>query len=174
MDLWAACGLKDAIHPIRGEFWRIVESQEQVATARLVDNLAEQGLLEELLEGAKPAPRPGSERLDYLLMTPFRYPPLRHGSRFGRAYEPSLLYGALAPATALAECAYYRFVFRAGMAEPPPGPINPATRCSAPATPPSRGCNYSSPPASASAPRSPTPPTTAPPRPWAAPCARPA
>ncbi|MBD3619087.1 MAG: RES family NAD+ phosphorylase [Chromatiales bacterium] len=124
MDLWAACGLEDVIHPIRGEFWRIVESQEQVATARLVDNLAEQGLLEELLEGVKPAPRSGSEHLDYLLMTPFRYPPLRHGSRFGRAYEPSLLYGALAPTTALAECAYYRFVFRAGMATPPPGPIN--------------------------------------------------
>ncbi|MDX5333164.1 MAG: RES family NAD+ phosphorylase [Gammaproteobacteria bacterium] len=124
MDLWAACGLKERIHPLRGEFWRIVESQEQVATTRLVDNLAEQALLEALLEGVKPAPRAGSERLDYLLMTPFRYPPLRHGSRFGQAFEPSLLYGALAPATALAECAYYRFVFRAGMAEPPPDPIN--------------------------------------------------
>jgi hypothetical protein len=45
---------------------------------------------------------------------------LRHGSRFGRRSEPSLLYGSLALPTLLAEAAYYRFLFWSGMAEPPP------------------------------------------------------
>ena len=45
----------------------------------------------------KPRP-PGHERLgrfDYLLRAPWRYPPLRWGSRFGRRFEPGLFYGAL-------------------------------------------------------------------------------
>lgn len=97
----------------------MVESQEQVATQRLVGNLAEQALLEDLLERSKP-PRRGPAALDYLLATPFRYPPLRHGSRFGRRHEPSLFYAACTRAVLLAESAYYRFVFWYGMAVPPP------------------------------------------------------
>ncbi|MCG6940875.1 MAG: RES family NAD+ phosphorylase [Thiohalocapsa sp.] len=99
---------------------RIVESQEQIATLALVDDLAEQAVLEELLEQAKPPVPAGAERLHYLLSTPFRYPPLRHGSRFGRRFEPSLFYGARRLPTLLAEAAYYRFVFWTAMAEPPP------------------------------------------------------
>jgi hypothetical protein len=72
----------------------MVESQQQIATSSLVDDLAEQALLEELIERSKPPLRSGTERLHYLLATPFRYPPLRHGSRFGGRFEPSLLYGA--------------------------------------------------------------------------------
>ena len=105
---------------LKGEVLRLVESQEQVATNQLVSSLARQAMLEEMLESTKPPLRPGTERLHYLLATPFRYPPLRHGSRFGRRHEPSLFYGALGARTVLAEAAYYRFVFWYGMATPPP------------------------------------------------------
>jgi hypothetical protein len=119
-DLWAVCEKDVRIAPLAGELLRIVESQQQVATLALVDDLAEQALLEELLERAKPPLPPGTERLHYLLATPFRYPPLRHGSRFGRRFEPSIFYGARRLTTLLAEAAYYRFVFWTGMETPPP------------------------------------------------------
>lgn len=43
-----------------------------------------------------------------------RYPPLEHGSRFGRPHEPSLWYGSEKLETAFAEAAYYRLLFFAG------------------------------------------------------------
>ena len=102
---------------------RLVESQEQIATNRIVASLAEQALLEELLETSKPPLPKGCEKLHYLLATPFRYPPLRHGSRFGGRDEPSIFYGAHTRDTVLAESAYYRFVFWQGMASAPPKPL---------------------------------------------------
>lgn len=122
-NLWQTCHLSTAIHPIDGELYRLVESQEQVATMQLVDNLEDQSLLEEMLDAAKPPPPPDSEHLHYLLYTPFRYPPLPYGSRYGARHEPSLFYGALVPATVMAEAAYYRFVFWQGMQTPPTSPI---------------------------------------------------
>ncbi|MCB1848768.1 MAG: RES family NAD+ phosphorylase [Halieaceae bacterium] len=104
-----------------GEVIRIVESQEQVATTRIVGNLVEQDLLEHMLEDSKPGSIDSG--LHYLLSTPFRYPPLRHGSRFGSTLEPSLFYGSLELRTCLQECAYYRFIFWYDMATPPPNPI---------------------------------------------------
>ncbi|WP_017940725.1 MULTISPECIES: RES family NAD+ phosphorylase [unclassified Thioalkalivibrio] len=109
---------------LRGEVLRLVESQEQVATNQLVSSLDRQAVLEAMLEATKPPLRPGTERLHYLLATPFRYPPLRHGSRFGRRHEPSLFYGALRERTVLAEAAFYRFVFWYGMATPPPSKLD--------------------------------------------------
>ncbi|ROQ29802.1 RES domain-containing protein [Gallaecimonas pentaromativorans] len=106
---------------IQGMGWRLVESQEQVATSQLVDNLAEQQLLEDLLDYSKPPRLAGTEHLHYLLATPFRYPPLLWGSRFGRAFEPSLFYGGKTINVTLTEGAYYRLVFYHSMAEPPPG-----------------------------------------------------
>ena len=82
-------------------------------------DLADQHRLERLLEASKPAGVPGTESLHYLLATPFRYPPLRHGSRFGSTLESSLFYGSASVAVALAETAYYRFVFRADAADLP-------------------------------------------------------
>jgi hypothetical protein len=120
-DLWAACRSGAIVSDLGGELTRVVESQEQIATSELVDDLAAQSLLEELIEGAKPPLRPGTERLHYLLAAPFRYPPLRHGSRFGSRHEPGLFYGACRLATALAETAFYRFLFWLGMTAPPPG-----------------------------------------------------
>lgn len=120
MDIWVACQAEVKLRPLAGTLLRMVESQEQVATTALVDSLAEQAVLEQMLDRTKPPLRPGTERLHYLLATPWRYPPLKHGSRFGRRSEPSLFYGSLSLTTLLAEVAYYRLLFRAGM-------VNPAT-----------------------------------------------
>jgi len=119
MDIWAGCQSTARPRPLHGTLLRMVESQEQVATTAIVDTLAEQALLEDLLERTKP-PRPlNAERLHYLLATPWRYPPLKYGSRFGKRHEPSLFYGALGLTAVLAETAYYRFLFRVGMVTPP-------------------------------------------------------
>lgn len=120
MDIWSACDGERHIAPLRGRVVRLVESQEQVATLQLVDNLAEQALLEELIETSKPPLPRSAEPLHYLLKTPFRYPPLRWGSRFGTVHEPSLFYAAARLETAMAEGAFYRFVLWSGMAIPPP------------------------------------------------------
>ncbi len=122
-DIWAACGAVAEPRRLGGEVLRLVESQEQVATNRLVATLAEQELLESMLEASKPAVPASAAKLDYLLATPFRYPPLRYGSRFGGRHEPSLFYGARTLTTVLAESAYYRFVFWEGMSEPPAAPL---------------------------------------------------
>ncbi|SNR85625.1 RES family NAD+ phosphorylase [Pseudomonas segetis] len=120
MSIWQACHGPEQIAPLRGRLVRLVESQEQVATLQLVDTLAEQALLEELLETSKPVLPDATRGLHYLLITPFRYPPLRWGSRFGSRFEPSLFYAAQRIETAMAEAAYYRFVLWDGMDVAPP------------------------------------------------------
>ena len=120
MDIWAACRDEVQPEPLEGRLIRMVENQEQTATRALVDDLAEQALLEEMLEAGKPPLPPETAGLHYLLATPFRYPPLKHGSRFGARHEPALFYGSTTPGAALAETAYYRFVFWWGMMDPPP------------------------------------------------------
>ena len=117
-DIWAECRDKITPGPLSGRLTRVVESQEVVATHGLVDSLEEQALLEEMLEQTKPPRRGGTQRLHWLLATPFRYPPLPHGSRFGSRFEGSLFYGSLGLTTAFAETAYYRFLFWHGMKEP--------------------------------------------------------
>lgn len=116
---WDACLAQAGTGLIQGRLLRLVESQEEVATNQLVSSIERQVVLEELLEATKPRRRAGTERLHYLLATPFRYPPLKHGSRFGTRSEPSLFYGALSKEMVLAEAAYYRFVFWQGMTVPP-------------------------------------------------------
>jgi hypothetical protein len=93
--------------------WRVVESQHQIATRKLVETDAEQQLLEELIETVKPEDRTGG-RLHYLLFTAFRYPPLRHGSRFGTRAERGIWYGSTTLPAAFAEVAYYRLLFLEG------------------------------------------------------------
>jgi hypothetical protein len=95
----------------------VVEDQFQNSTLKLVDSVREQSLLEDIIDEVGKPPRPGGEGfagLHYLLYTPFRYPPLHRGSRFATRSERGLWYGALDVATALAEKAYYRFVFLLG------------------------------------------------------------
>jgi hypothetical protein len=121
---WAA--VVGAARPLRlgGTLLRLVESQEQVATNALVRSLDRQAVLEDMLEATKPPRRRGTGPLHYLLATPFRYPPLKHGSRFGTRSEPSLFYGSRETRTVLAEAAYYRFVFWSGMARAPAGKLD--------------------------------------------------
>lgn len=109
---------------LTGLLRRMVENQEQKVTVALVNDLAEHEVLESLLEDSKPnfglstTLHPDFARLDYLLRTPWRYPPLKWGSRFGRRFEPSLFYGAMSDAALYAEAAYYRLVFLEGMQQP--------------------------------------------------------
>jgi hypothetical protein len=100
-----------------------VESQHLFATRKLVDSDEEQALLEEMIEeakppaGAPPGPHGGPRqagRLHYLLFTPFRYAPLRHGSRFGTRGERGIWYGSRTRQTAFAEKAYYLLLFLEG------------------------------------------------------------
>jgi hypothetical protein len=90
-----------------------VEAQHHISTRKLVDSLEEQALLEQLIDTSKPPDRTGG-RLHVLLATPFRYPPLRHGSRFGTRHEPGIWYGSESRRTLCAEVAYYRLLFLDG------------------------------------------------------------
>ena len=121
--IWQACNGERHLTPLSGTLFRLVESQEQAATLSMVDTLQEQALLEQLLEQTKPPVPPAAEGLHYLLKTPFRYPPLKWGSRFGSVYEPGIFYAGCSVAVTLAESAYYRLLFWQSMPAPPPKPI---------------------------------------------------
>jgi hypothetical protein len=84
-----------------------------VSTRKLVDSLDEQALLEELIDRAKP-PDVSRAGMHYLLFTPFRYPPLLHGSRFGPRHERGIWYGSESRRTMFSEVAYYRLLFLEG------------------------------------------------------------
>ena len=112
-SIWTRCAGASELRPLRLSPWRAVESQHQVSTRKLVDSLDEQILLEELIDRAKP-PDVTRGSLHYLLSTPFRYPPLPHGSRFGRRHERGIWYGSETLRTVFAEVTYYRFVFLEG------------------------------------------------------------
>lgn len=118
--LWESCQGTRHTHPLALSATRVVESQEQVATLGLVDSIEEQLVLESLLETSKPPLPDTTTRHHYLLSTPFRYPPLPYGSRFVSRLYSGLFYASLTESTALAETAYYRFVFWNGMVTPPP------------------------------------------------------
>lgn len=108
---WTPPALSSEARPWQASIWRMVEAQHIAATMKLVDNPAEQDLLESLLEGSKP-PSPGSTAtLDYLLAAPFRYSPLRGGSRFRGATDPGVFYGADSVLTTGAELGYWRWRF---------------------------------------------------------------
>lgn len=119
MNLWQHCNGAHHLSTVSGTLYRLVESQEQIATLNYVDTLEEQAVLEDLLEQSKPRVPTSAQGLHYLLQTPFRYPPLPWGSRFGRTHEASLLYGGLGLSPTLAESAFYRLVFWHSM---PPHP----------------------------------------------------
>jgi hypothetical protein len=78
---------------------------------KIVDNAAEQDLLESLLESNKPALPDETKGLDYLLATPFRYSPVRPGSRFRSVTDPGVFYGSQSVRTACAELGYWRWKF---------------------------------------------------------------
>ena len=86
-NIWTRCAGTSSVGTLRVDPWRAVEGQHVISTRKLVDTDDEQRVLEELLEGSKPPLRPDESELHYLLFTPFRYPPLRWGSRFGTRAE---------------------------------------------------------------------------------------
>ena len=90
--------------------WRGVEAQHIVSTMRLVDTPDEQLLLEQLLEGSKPALPATARQQHYLLTTPFRYRPA-HASRFRPPGARGQWYGAQTLLAACAEVAYWRHRF---------------------------------------------------------------
>jgi hypothetical protein len=78
---------------------------------KLVDSIAEQDVLEALLENNKPLVPADAENLDYLLAAPFRYAARAGGSRFRAETDPGVFYGAENTATACAELGYWRWKF---------------------------------------------------------------
>ena len=81
------------------------------STMALVDSVAEQAVLERLVEASKPpVPREVAVLgLHWLLFTPFRYSPPPGGSRFRGPNDPGAFYGAEQPRTACAEVGYWRW-----------------------------------------------------------------
>ena len=123
-EVWLKTNGETHIKPLIGLIYRLVESQEQIATLGLVNNVYEQGVLEDLLETTKSPIPEKTETLHYLLKTPFRYPPLKYGSRFGKSFDRGLFYASLNINTALVETAYYRFVYMLGPEIPFNAPIS--------------------------------------------------
>lgn len=114
LPIWTPDALRSEARPFSGRAWRLVEAQHRVSTLKLVETLAEQALLEQVLEETKPPLPPECRDLHYLLFTPFRYRPYPQGSRFRRAgLTPGVWYGSDRPGTAAAEMVFYRFLFYA-------------------------------------------------------------
>jgi len=108
MSIWHSCQGEKHLRSLQLDPWRVVEAQHVLSARDLVDNSEEHDLLESMLEDSKP---PVDKEKGYLIFTPFRYPPLKYGSRFGSVLEPSLWYGSLELETAFAETAHYRRLF---------------------------------------------------------------
>jgi hypothetical protein len=91
----------------------VVEAQHVVSTMKVVDTLAEQERLEQLLEQSKPPVPQECRHLHYLLSTPFRYGALYpRGSRFRRAgLTPGVFYASQTVTTAVAEMTSARLRF---------------------------------------------------------------
>jgi hypothetical protein len=113
LDTWTPAALSSERRRMAGRCWRVVEAQHRVSTLKLVDTVAEQELLEVVLDGAKPPLPPECRHLHYLLATPFRYgAPYPDGSRFRRAgLTPGVYYASAVVATAVAEMAFHRLLF---------------------------------------------------------------
>ncbi len=109
--IWTPHAVSTSSRLKSARLWRAVEAQHKVSTRRLVDTVAEHSLLEEVLEATKPPIPKEAAHLDYLLFTPFRYPPRSFGSRFRASSDPGVFYGAQARRTACAELGYWRWRF---------------------------------------------------------------
>lgn len=115
-SIWTQCEARFSSRPLSSRPWRVVEAQHVKSTRRLVDSDEDQEVLERLIDSSKP-PWPKNvvdAKLHYLLSTPFRHPPLHHGSRFGTRLEGGIWYGAESQHTAFAEKAYYFLLFLEG------------------------------------------------------------
>ena len=111
--------------PLQGTVLRLVQQQGIDSLTPLVDDLEQLARLEALVETSKPQlQRAGSVAPSHpLLLTPFRYPPLVHGSRFGSRQSRGMFYGSRSRSGSMVEGAFYALLFWAGLIEPPPAPI---------------------------------------------------
>lgn len=118
---WTPAALSSEAQPLSGTCWRLVEAQHRVSTLKLVDTVEEQAILEEQIQGTKPPLPPGSERLNFLLSTPFRHGAFHPaGSRFRRAgLTEGVFYSAEEPSTAVAEIVFCRLLFYAESPDTP-------------------------------------------------------
>ena len=134
LPIWTPAALWSERRSHESACWRLVEAQHQISTLKLTDTLAEQQVLEELLEETKPALPPQARGLHYLMAAPFRYGALYpRGSRFRRAGRTlGVFYGAEGPRTAAAEMAFHRLLF---YAELPGHPGQKMPASSPPSTP---------------------------------------
>jgi RES domain len=125
-NTWTQDALQSSATRLSGKCWRVVEAQHQISTMKITDTLAEQAVLEDLLEETKPRIPKQCAHLGFLLLTPFRYSAKNpYGSRFRRSNsENGVFYAAEQPSTAIAETAFHRTLF---YAESPatPWPTNP-------------------------------------------------
>ena len=81
---------------LTGTVLRLVHQQGLHTLGHLVDDLEQLARLETLVEASKP-PWPTATLgppSHPLLATPFRYPPLRHGSSFGGRESRGIFYGS--------------------------------------------------------------------------------
>ncbi|WJR76488.1 RES family NAD+ phosphorylase [Bradyrhizobium sp. NP1] len=118
---FAAADLEASAVKLNERCWRVVEAQHRISTMKLTDTLAEQRVLEDLIEETKPPfPRDCAE-LDFLLATPFRYSSTNpHGSRFRRPFAvEGVFYASEDPETAIAETAFHRLLFYAESPDTP-------------------------------------------------------
>lgn len=119
MSIWDACHKNFKPQIIKQNCWRLVELQALSSTRALVTSSKAHDRLEEILDGGKPEVQLLAEEkkcasLHYLLLTPFRYPPLRFGSRFGTVFERGIFYASSNVHTAATEKAFYRIFFARG------------------------------------------------------------
>ena len=107
---WQSTWFATGVRVRASRLWRGVEAQHVVATMRLADSLAEQKVLEDLIESSKPPLPPDASGRHYLVFTPFRYrSPV--ATRFRRPTDPGVWYGCEEMETACAEAAYWKWRF---------------------------------------------------------------
>ena len=116
VSIWTRCKGKSNCSNLTGIVCRATYPSASASTRALVDTDEEQDRLDGMIDRAAAErralpPGPQYATLHPLLYEPFRFPPLRTGTRFGTSQEQNLWYGAEEPRTALAELAYYRLVF---------------------------------------------------------------
>jgi hypothetical protein len=108
---WTPTAVLSESQRFDNKVWRVVEDQHNSSTMKLVDTLDEHEILEDILENGKPPLARGTESLDFLLSSPFRYPPKKLGSRFRSNGDPGVFYAAMEFRTAAAELGYWRWKF---------------------------------------------------------------
>lgn len=119
--IWTPDALRSSAAKMAGKCWRVVEAQHLVSTIKITDTLAEQRVLEYLIEETKPPIPHDCAKLHFLLATPFRYSATNpNASRFRRSFAlAGVFYAAEHAETAMAETAFHRTLFYAESPDTP-------------------------------------------------------